>query len=683
MTSGRPGSRSLSVSPVGSISRSTSRHSRVSRTGLFLGVTEDEPQSQSNVGVAPYSHPLTTNERNTAPEETGPPTHSTLLPEKPQSQIQHTEYETQSPGTGSNGGDIEQVKDSRPTVGRYWWWELLSCIFSLVCMGAVIGVLAYEDGKPLDQWSFHQVTPNAVVSFIATLAKSSFLLVIAETISQQKWIYFHSRPQRLSDLDIFDQASRGPLGSLQLLVFRHKNALIASSAAIVTILALFVDPFVQLVFAFPSQGTLSPIVNATFLTTQVHDPMAYEFNTHLTHTDSGSVDTKMQAAMLLGLYNGTTPTLISCNSGNCTWNSATTLGVCGGCTDISAVVKTYCPPIPALGNGASTCNYTLNHGASLQGTTQLLGATGLVGRTRWNATSASSGGSASVLDALGGDPTLVVFQGIQIPAADPASHTITQPPIKAFECGFSVCAKTYSEIRVTNGVVHLPNIEETNLIFDPTDNLCLGDRPTGECLNGRNYFNLIRKSSEATSSNETSTKYRFNMVDFYNIAHYLEEMFSTGWTDYAKTTRQSKGAPQATAPDVGRELANSPDLNKTIIAIAASMTEAMRTGPNSTEYHGQVYIQKTIVRIRWAWLAYPIILTLMSMILLVLVILQTRQHDIVAWKSSSLALLLHNLSGWEMPDHVTRDKSEVKRIAKRLRVRFDDDGNRPAFVKEE
>jgi len=42
-------------------------------------------------------------------------------------------------------------------------------------MAAVVGVLLYEDGKALNQWALF-IPPNAVVSFITTLAKSSLLL---------------------------------------------------------------------------------------------------------------------------------------------------------------------------------------------------------------------------------------------------------------------------------------------------------------------------------------------------------------------------------------------------------------------------------------------------------------------------------------------------------------------------
>lgn len=99
-------------------------------------------------------------------------------------------------------------------------------------MGAVIGLLAYEDGKRLDQQGF-RITANAVVSFIVTLAKSSFLLGITEAISQLRSLHFYDKSHKLSDLKIFDEASRGPLGSLKLVFARHKSKLLASCAAVI------------------------------------------------------------------------------------------------------------------------------------------------------------------------------------------------------------------------------------------------------------------------------------------------------------------------------------------------------------------------------------------------------------------------------------------------------------------
>ena len=163
---------------------------------------------------------------------------------------------------------------------QLWLWEILACVFSFICMCAVIGILTYEDGKPIDQWTF-RITPNAIVSFVATLAKSAFLMVIAGVIGQLKWQFFYTRANRLSDFDLFDEASRGPWGSSVLLVKMRQKSVIASGAATITLLALFVDPFVQLVISFPSQPTIisagasgqySDLQDAAFLTNPTYNP---------------------------------------------------------------------------------------------------------------------------------------------------------------------------------------------------------------------------------------------------------------------------------------------------------------------------------------------------------------------------------------------------------------------------
>ena len=40
----------------------------------------------------------------------------------------------------------------RTTISRFWLWEILAYLFSFACMGAVIAILAFEDGKQVDQW---------------------------------------------------------------------------------------------------------------------------------------------------------------------------------------------------------------------------------------------------------------------------------------------------------------------------------------------------------------------------------------------------------------------------------------------------------------------------------------------------------------------------------------------------
>ena len=107
---------------------------------------------------------------------------------------------------------------------------------------------------------------------MATLAKSSLLLAIAEVISQRKWIHFKRGSQQLMDFELFDAASRGPLGSFIFLISKHRHALLASVATTVTLAALLVDPFVQLAVSFPSKNFPMGSPGASFPVTQIYDP---------------------------------------------------------------------------------------------------------------------------------------------------------------------------------------------------------------------------------------------------------------------------------------------------------------------------------------------------------------------------------------------------------------------------
>lgn len=92
-------------------------------------------------------------------------------------------------------------------------------VFSLTCLVANIGFLLYLDERQYQSWRIVNIdiTPNAIISVLATLNKASLLLPVAEMLVQLKWLWFQARERRVFDLQVFDDASRGPLGSLRFL----------------------------------------------------------------------------------------------------------------------------------------------------------------------------------------------------------------------------------------------------------------------------------------------------------------------------------------------------------------------------------------------------------------------------------------------------------------------------------
>jgi hypothetical protein len=69
------------------------------------------------------------------------------------------------------------------------WWliEILSWTFAALCVGAIIGVLFYYDGREIPTWRLGGLTLNAFISIFSGLAKAALLLPTAESLGQLKW----------------------------------------------------------------------------------------------------------------------------------------------------------------------------------------------------------------------------------------------------------------------------------------------------------------------------------------------------------------------------------------------------------------------------------------------------------------------------------------------------------------
>jgi hypothetical protein len=113
-----------------------------------------------------------------------------------------------------------------------WFWETAAVILSLAAILGLIFVLRHVDDKPQTSWTF-KITPNTVISLLSTTARSSSLVTISAVIGQEEWMWFglgsqkgFRRDTRLIDLQIFEDASRGPLGSLSLIWFTQMRCVL-------------------------------------------------------------------------------------------------------------------------------------------------------------------------------------------------------------------------------------------------------------------------------------------------------------------------------------------------------------------------------------------------------------------------------------------------------------------------
>jgi hypothetical protein len=98
-----------------------------------------------------------------------------------------------------------------------WLSEILSCVLSLLCVIAIAVVLAIYDGQLAPNWPLG-ITLNALLALLTSLAKLALLAPTMEGIGQLRWQWFSQQHRKLTDFDLFDQASRGTFGGLKLLV---------------------------------------------------------------------------------------------------------------------------------------------------------------------------------------------------------------------------------------------------------------------------------------------------------------------------------------------------------------------------------------------------------------------------------------------------------------------------------
>ena len=103
----------------------------------------------------------------------------------------------------------------------WWMGELLAILLSIIALFTIIYVLFKYDGHNLPSLP-HNIPLNFVVSSLAAVSKSSLLFAVASALGQFKWLWMFSQQRRLQDLQVFDDASRGPLGASRLLASRKR-----------------------------------------------------------------------------------------------------------------------------------------------------------------------------------------------------------------------------------------------------------------------------------------------------------------------------------------------------------------------------------------------------------------------------------------------------------------------------
>ncbi|KAF7194174.1 hypothetical protein HII31_04411 [Pseudocercospora fuligena] len=588
---------------------------------------------------------------------------------------------------------------------KSWWGELLAMTISVCALVSIAGILFAYNGKPRSTWQAI-IRPNTVVSALSTLSKSAMLMAIGQGIGQLKWVYFARRPHRLLDFEIFDAASRGPLGAVRILYSVNRRALVVSCGALITIIALAMDPFMQQVISYESKTDVQAGSKSSIPTSRAYDsnspggpawtvdPKAWWFDPVST--------ANITAAVYAGIFaRDPERTSAQCSSGDCQWGSFENLGICSNCMDVTSRIR-----IKEQFDGPfeleDSCTQGLGNPWRLYVTPAGAGIYRQCGRETtciasgemlWNTTIISD---SSEEDGRSQDGTIMKFSTLKVPihhAMINESEPCSAPVQQALDCRLSWCAKTYARTTVSNGTIYdLPTSHEALVFMDKTPPGVPGI-PYNKSYSGPYHERWKVPPCNNVGSNATDRFCPLRLAAFkpsqlpdlshlqppYGLSNFTENA-NAFWLNYmdALTFQHGFGTILSASLENGstgvdfrnpaQKFHQVDDFPALLDNVCQSLTKAIREGPNSTNFFGTVAVTEQYIFVHWQWMALSATLVLTSVLFLAASISFDFETSGAAWKSSTLPYLLHGLNA-EAPSEVhARDLDEMESQAGKVWV---------------
>ncbi|KXL48707.1 MAG: hypothetical protein FE78DRAFT_293237 [Acidomyces sp. 'richmondensis'] len=525
-----------------------------------------------------------------------------------------------------------------------WLLEISCAVLGVLLIIALALVLRAYDKKPVPQFGTafgSSLTLNTVVAVIVAGTRAALLLPVAACVSQLKWQWMASKYRNLTDMATFDNASRGIVGGFTLL-WKTKLRNVSSVGAFLMILAIAIDPISQQLLSTAQKQVASPPGNNATIpilsrwTDETGQASITIVGDSPNAASSSSLSNGMKSAIQTGFYYGnqTVPILDpNCLGGNCTFDKYWSLAVCTSFADVTShlVAKNTST------NESATVTFSLTPDSYV---------VRAVGDDVYfmNISSATSASPSSLV--TGTNPVqinfteTIAFKDVNAPIADVfviVANGINGEHLTytAIEFVLEWCVQSYTTT-VSNGSVQTLLDRSLRNFTSP----------------GGTYFVTLTLGSNFT-------QYDVDPATHYTLQQYFQGFFAgTVFQDGTDFFASSNAAQTVYQPfDVfqshsegfslrnGLIGTNQTGLEVTINNIATSMTNYMRqnggssTSPNTAK--GVIWLETTIIAVRWRWFSVLVIFAALSLILLVSTIFihQTSQLRHGAWKSSNLAVL--------------------------------------------
>jgi hypothetical protein len=250
---------------------------------------------------------------------------------------------------------IEKIHDDAhhrqpPTLYARWledWWlgELIAVLCSCALVVALCIILKKYDGEQVPSfgtWFNSGITLGTLVALLTTLAVAMALSTVQECLSQLKWLWYSGASRPMDDVETYDRASRGLLGSVQLL-WKLRFTPAASFGALLTVAHLAIAPLAQQSLLSVSVPVVALDAKATIPITKSWLELSQQTQASNMADDYASISPGMKGAVLNGLFasanvtiNDTLPT---CTTGNCTFPAYQSLALCASTADVTTHLK--------------------------------------------------------------------------------------------------------------------------------------------------------------------------------------------------------------------------------------------------------------------------------------------------------------------------------------------------------
>ncbi|KAL8391932.1 hypothetical protein RB595_002223 [Gaeumannomyces hyphopodioides] len=619
----------------------------------------------------------------------------------------------------------------------WWWWEILACALGLVSTVLLFVLLAHVEGIALESWP-HPIQINSVIAVLTAVARTAMVVPLAACISQLKWSHFE-RPSRLGHLQDYDNASRGPWGSLLILFNLKVGDWLVWVLALWTVASLGISPSAQQILEFPSRrvalrNTTATIVQAPGYWAKEAFQMYPSGVAGETNADRfffpPSVALPFQIKLRTGLLGGSFTPDFSCPppASECEWADFSTLGLCADVRNVTADTKVSCK-LQQSQQGVA-CEYTHD---SVKGDPRLPmrmvyrnddfdrrlpePSFVVVSSARPTTTASKSGPSAKTRSSPSlseRSPGVVVATDTQTDKrqlenfmmaseslqsskyglavrirgdvfdADSLSRKsdtyIRQdrpPPVDVFDYSWQWCEKTLRNVSARGGELHIGDIQ-----VEPLPAVTVqGDTVT---IHGQSDDNMNIYSGKTTEARYMVGHMSHTRLKLVRELFFDQDVFSRDGG--GETTSNTKDG----LLDFGMFIyqSNLTDLARRHAVTVDNLLHSRASNANATVREGTAFVVETYVRVRWAWILLPVIEAIGTAALLATSIVLTRRRPLL--KDSALALLFYG-PGWDgLPDAdwgqevggwASADASALKGSANGLMASIEvDREGRPGFV---